>query len=197
MADALADPTLTMRFMALWATQMAMGANAFGQTLGREVTAEDIEPVNWVQVEHARRLTAVDLATAQAEMYAFRRRLQQWWADGWDVLVTPTLAEPPPPLAEFEPVEGEPTAQMRRAGQWVAFTRAYNMSGQPANSLPLHWNADGLPIGVQTVAAYGRRGRAAPRRLAAGVGTLLVRSPSSSDQKSGELFGSPDTSVGG
>ena len=89
-------------------------------------------------------------------MYAFRRRLQQWWADGWDVLVTPTLAEPPPLLAEFEPVDGEPTAQMRRAGQWVAFTPAYNMSGQPAISLPLHWNADGLPIGVQLVAAYGR-----------------------------------------
>ena len=154
--EALADPTLTMRFMALWATQMAMGANGFGQTLGREVTADDIEPVNWVQVEHARRLSAVDLATAQAEMYAFRRRLQQWWADGWDVLVTPTLAEPPPLLAEFEPVDGEPTAQMRRAGQWVAFTPAYNMSGQPAISLPLHWNADGLPIGVQLVAAYGR-----------------------------------------
>ncbi len=52
-----------MRFMAMWATQMAMGANLFGQALGREVTADDLEPVNWVQVEHARRLTAVDLAT--------------------------------------------------------------------------------------------------------------------------------------
>ncbi len=153
---ALADETLSLRFMALWATQMAMGAKAFGETLGREVTADDLEPVNWVQVEHARRLSAADLATAQAEMYAFRRRLQQWWADGWDVLVTPTVAEPPPPLAEFEPVDGEPTAQMRRAGQWVAFTPAYNMSGQPAISLPLHWNAAGLPIGVQLVAAYGR-----------------------------------------
>ena len=45
---------------------------------------------------------------------------------------------------------------MRRAGRFCPFTPAFNMSGQPAISLPLHWNADGLPIGVQLVAAYGR-----------------------------------------
>jgi amidase len=43
-----------------------------------------------------------------------------------------------------------------RAGQFAAFTPPYNATGQPAISLPLHWNADGLPIGVQLVAAYGR-----------------------------------------
>ena len=45
---------------------------------------------------------------------------------------------------------------MRRAGRWVPFTPPFNMSGQPAISLPLHWNDAGLPIGVQLVAAYGR-----------------------------------------
>jgi amidase len=154
--EPLGDGSLVMQFMALWAAQMAMGANGFAQVLGRDLTADDLEPVNWVQVEHARRLTAVELASSQAAMYGFRRRLQQWWADGWDLLVTPTVAEPPPLLAEFEPVDGEPTAQMRRAGQWAGFTPAYNMSGQPAISVPLHWNADGLPIGVQLVAAYAR-----------------------------------------
>ena len=49
------------RFMALWATQMAMAAAGFGATLGRELTADDIEPVNWVQVEYASALSAVDL----------------------------------------------------------------------------------------------------------------------------------------
>jgi amidase len=152
----LADSTLTEGFMALWATQMAMAARGFGQTLGREVTADDIEPVNWVLVEAAQRLTAVDLATAQAASYAFRRAVQQWWTEGWDLLLTPTLAEPPPPLAEFEHDAEHPTAPMRRAGRFVAYTPPFNMSGQPAISLPLHRNADGLPVGIQLVAAYGR-----------------------------------------
>ena len=106
--------------------------------------------------QYAKQLSAVDLATAQAASYAFRREVQQWWTEGWDLLLTPTLGEPPPLLSEFAPVDGDPSAQMRRAGRFCPFTPAFNMSGQPAISLPLHWNADGLPIGVQLVAAYGR-----------------------------------------
>jgi amidase len=153
---ALADETLTAKFMALWATQMAMGLQGFAETLGRELTEDEVEPVNWVQAQYARQLSAEDYARALAASYRFRRDVQQWWADGWDLLLTPTLAEPPPPLADFVDVPGDPSAPMRRAGQWVPFTPPFNMSGQPAISLPLHWNAAGLPIGVQLVAAYGR-----------------------------------------
>ena len=152
----LADTSLVEKFMALWATQMAMAARGFGETLGREVTADDIEPVNWVLVQQAQRLTAVDYAAAQAAGWAFRRALQQWWADGWDLLLTPTLAEPPLPLTEFDNNPERPTAPMRRAGQFAAFTPPFNMSGQPAISLPLYRNAEGLPIGIQLAAAYGR-----------------------------------------
>ena len=112
--------------------------------------------MNWAQAEMAKKFSAVDLATAQAAMYAFRRQLQQWWADGWDLLLTPTVAEPPPPLSEFAPDPTDAMAQSRRAWRFVPFTPPFNMSGQPAISLPLHWNDDGLPIGVQLVAAYGR-----------------------------------------
>jgi len=152
----LADGTLAEKFMALWAVQLAMAARQFGQTLGRELTADDIEPVNWVHVERARRLTAVDYAAAEVAGWAFRRTLQQWWADGWDLLLTPTVAEPPLPLTEFENNPEHPTAPMRRAGQFAAFTPPFNMSGQPAISLPLHRNAEGLPVGIQLAAAYGR-----------------------------------------
>jgi amidase len=152
----LADATLPHKFTAQWATQLAMGARKFGETLGREVTEDDIEPVNWALIEQAQRLTAVDYATAQAAGWAFRRALQQWWADGWDLLLTPTLTEPPLLLTEFENDPEHPTAPMRRAGQFAAFTPPFNMSGQPATSLPLHRNAIGLPIGIQLAAAYGR-----------------------------------------
>lgn len=152
----LADTTLPARFMALWSTQMALAIRGISQTLGREVTANDVEPVNWAVVQQAQRYTAVDYAAAQSAVYAFRRTLQQWWADGWDLLLTPTVAEPPPLLAEFENDPEHPTAPMRRGGQFAAFTPPFNMSGQPAISLPLYRNAKGLPIGVQLAAAYGR-----------------------------------------
>ena len=115
-----------------------------------------VEPVNWALVEYARRLTAVDYAAAQAAGWSFRRALQQWWAEGWDLLLTPTLAEPPLPLPELANNPEDPTAPMRRAGQFAAFTPPFNMSGQPAINLPLHRNAEGLPIGIQLVAGYGR-----------------------------------------
>lgn len=154
--DCLGDSTLPEKFMALWAAQMALAARDIGATLGREVTAADLEPVNWALVEQARRLTAVDYAAAQAAGWAFRRALQQWWVDGWDLLLTPTVAEPPPLLSEFENDPAHPTAPQRRAGEFAVFTPPFNMSGQPAISLPLYRNAGDLPIGVQLVAGYGR-----------------------------------------
>lgn len=152
----LADTTLTKKFMALWCTQMALAIRAISETIGREVTAADVEPVNWTLAQHAQRFSAVDYAAAQSAIYTFRRALQQWWADGWDLLLTPTVSEPPLPLSEFESDPENPNALNRRGGQFAAFTPPFNMSGQPAISLALYRNADGLPIGVQLAAAYGR-----------------------------------------
>jgi amidase len=89
-------------------------------------------------------------------MNGFRRRVAAWWADGHDILLTPTLTAPPPRVGEHRPVPGQPLAAWQRTGALLRFTIPFNVTGQPAISLPLHWNADGLPIGVQLVAAFGR-----------------------------------------
>ena len=115
----------------------------------------DLELVNQAQVDWATNVSGVDYALALAANVAFRRAVQQWWADGWDLLLTPTSGSRRPRSAP-SPTTRPPDGPMARAGQFVPFTPAFNASGQPAISLPLHWTADGLPVGIQLVAAYGR-----------------------------------------
>jgi amidase len=72
------------------------------------------------------------------------------------LLLTPTLTAPPPRIGEHRPVPGQPLEAWTRTGALLRFTIPFNVTGQPAISLPLHWSADGLPIGVQLIAAFGR-----------------------------------------
>jgi amidase len=153
--QALANPEFGRRFGALWSTNMGVGLARMAEILGREVTVDDVELVNWAQAEFAKGFSGVDYAQSIAANNLFRRAVQQWWADGFDLLVTPTLGEPPVPIGTFANDPANPMAPMVRAASYVPFTPAFNSSGQPAISLPLHWTADGLPVGVQLVAAYG------------------------------------------
>ncbi len=106
--------------------------------------------------EIGRKYSAPHYIESVVWLQAYARRVQQWWADGFDLLLTPTLAEPPPPLGEFTSTAANPLAGVIRSGPFAVFTSAFNITGQPAISLPLSWNAAGLPIGVQLVAAYAR-----------------------------------------
>jgi amidase len=152
----LEDPSFTPRFMAMWATNMALGIKVMESWLGREMTADDVEPVNWAQAEWAKSVSGVEYGAALGAVVEYRRSLQSWWTEGWDLLLTPTLSEPPAKIGEHDATPDDPMAGMKRAASFVGFTPPFNASGQPAISLPLHWNDSGLPIGVQLVAAYGR-----------------------------------------
>jgi amidase len=73
----------------------------------------------------------------------------------YDVLLTPTLAEPPVPLGTFDSTPGNPLQGLIRSASFAPFTPVFNITGQPAMSVPLFCNQDGLPIGSQFVARYG------------------------------------------
>lgn len=151
----LGDEESGRTFGALWSTNMGMALKRFSDALGRLMTTDDIELMNWAQAEYARQLSAVDYAAAQAATVMFRRSVQRWWSEGWDLLLTPTLAAPPLKIGTIRNNPERPMEPLAIAGAWVAFTGQFNMSGQPAISLPLHRTSDGLPIGMQLVAAYG------------------------------------------
>ncbi|MFY9587726.1 MAG: amidase family protein, partial [Actinomycetota bacterium] len=93
---------------------------------------------------------------AREQTLAHARRIARWWADGFDLLLTPTLSDPPPPLGSFTGEPGNPLAGLARNAGYAVFTSTFNATGQPAISLPLAMSSDGLPVGVQLVAAYGR-----------------------------------------
>ncbi len=152
----LGDNEAGKTFGGLWSTNMGMALRRFSETLGREITIDDVELMNWTQAEFARGLSAVDYAAALAGCISFRRSVQSWWDQGWDVLLTPTLAAPPLEIGTIRNNPERPMAPLATAGNWVTFTGQFNMSGQPAISLPLHRTSDGLPVGIQLVAAYGR-----------------------------------------
>ena len=154
--EILGDNAAGKTFAGLWSTNMGMALERFADVLGREMTIDDVELMNWAQAEFARHLSAVDYAKALAASISFRRDVQKWWSQGWDLLLTPTLAAPPLTVGTIRNNAEQPMAPLATAGGWVTFTGQFNMSGQPAISLPLHRTSDGLPVGIQLVAAYGR-----------------------------------------
>jgi hypothetical protein len=139
----------------------------------REVTADDVEPVNWALVEQVQRFTAVDYAAAQATGWAFRRALQQWWADGWDLLLTPTLAEPRPALTEFENDPAHPTALMRRAGRFRCVHPTVQHERAAGDQPPPAPQRRGSPHRYPARSRLRARGRPDPRCLLTGIGPPL------------------------
>ena len=154
--DIFSDNEIGRAFSMLWSTNMGTAIRRFSQALGREMTPNDIEAMNWAQAEFAKGVNGVDFSLAQASSIQFRRAIQSWWTKGWDLLLTPTLSAPPLPVGSMPNNPERPMTPLMTAGAWVAFTSQFNISGQPAISLPLHRTAEGLPVGMQLAAAYGR-----------------------------------------
>lgn len=151
--DALFDAELGAHFLTVLSASTAADFDRWAEVVGRPLGPDDVEPTNWFFAERGRATTAPEYIAAVDGFHAWQRRLAAWWEDddGFDVLVTPTLSTPPPELGWLtDPDEGP-----GRVAHLVAFTSQFNVSGQPAASLPLHMSDTGLPIGIQFVGRYG------------------------------------------
>ena len=108
-----------------------------------------LSPLNQWYLDGAVATTSPAHAGAIGRLQLRARRIVALWAE-YDLLLTPTLAMPPVAVGwETEPED--PREQFDRAARFTPFTAAFNVTGQPAVSIPLHWTASGLPIGVQLV----------------------------------------------
>jgi amidase len=133
------EPSLFDLFIAVWQVGPAL----------HPVDDALMTPLNRGLVESARATSAAEYGRAVAQLQAFARRVVAFWGET-DVALTPTLALRPVPIGWQDAVEGA-IEQLFRNTAFTPFTAVANLTGQPAMSLPLHWDDDGLPIGVQVI----------------------------------------------
>ena len=141
-------------FINAWAAGNAWALTDWEDRVGRSATADDVEPLTWALVQLGRGLDAGQYLTAVQGLQRITRQIAAAF-ETFDVLLTPTLGEPPALLGTFDSPPGEPLAGLFRAAAYVPFTPPFNVTGQPGISLPLHWNGAGLPIGTQFVGRFG------------------------------------------
>ena len=134
----------------------ALTADEIEAVAGQRIGEGDIEPYAWRFVEEGRKISATSYLASMNWLHAWARRMAGWWDNGFDLLVTPTLGEPPPRLGDMGGPSADNLAKWERNLEVIPFTPANNASGQPGLSLPLHWTPDGLPVGVHFVPAYGQ-----------------------------------------
>jgi amidase len=132
--------------------------------LGRPPEPGELEPLTRLYWERGRRVGGGELLMAMTVIQRFTRRLAQV-TEGFDLWLSPTLAEPPPRLGEMVADEADPTVAEARAARFVAYPLVVaNLTGRAAMSVPFGWSAAGLPIGAHFLGGYG--GEATLLRLA-------------------------------
>jgi amidase len=121
---------------------------------GRPIVAEDVEPMTWLFFELSSAWDGGAYVSSLNALHRWTRRMVSWWLDdGFDLLLTPTVAEPPPLLGDIGRQDDGGANSSARSIPFAAFPAPFNVTGQPAMSVPLYWSESGLPIGVQLVGA--------------------------------------------
>ncbi|MFZ0930378.1 MAG: amidase [Syntrophobacteraceae bacterium] len=153
-APALDGKKVAKAFATLWTADCAATLSRIAGRAGQTPKPDWVEPLTWGLYEMGQRFTAVDYIMSVQTLQSIGRLVGRFFVD-YDVWITPTLGQPPVPLGTFDSQPGDPLAGFRRSSEFVPFTPICNVTGQPAMSVPLFWNSDDLPIGVQFIGRFG------------------------------------------
>jgi amidase len=121
----------------------------------RPYREDEVEPYAWAVAELGRSVSMIEFVRGTERQQVWVSKIDQWFHD-FDVLITPTTGTPPLTIDEMAPPPGDPLAVMDLFQTVRGYAAPFNVTGHPAISLPLHWTASGLPVGVQLVAGMGR-----------------------------------------
>lgn len=168
-ADALADlghdvvdaaPSYDVKgmgdaFTLLIAANVQAGLDRYGEETGRSPGPGDLEHVVGVLRNIGHDRTAADLVRATWTMHGVGRDIAPFF-DSYDVLLSPVVATPPPPLGVLDPTTEDLNGYLTAVFNFIPFTSLANIAGVPAMSVPWDHNADSLPVGIHFTAGHGR-----------------------------------------
>ncbi len=141
-------------FGTIGSSQLAADVAALSERFGREPEDDEFEPLTWRNVRAGAARKGTDVIWALREIQAFTRHVEQFFG-AIDVYMTPVLGRPLPEIGWLDPVAVDPREHDKRSAAAFPFTPPFNATGQPAISLPLAQDSNGLPVGMQFVGRYG------------------------------------------
>ncbi len=153
------DSLRVLDMMHAWTKVVACGTSlSVSKALaGQPLDRAQVDGVTWGAVAYARDVSGEDYLDSVNEVHAFGRRMAHLMTD-FDVLITATLGQPPARIGQLKPDNDNFWEYRNGKGgvfEYSPFTAAFNATGQPAVSLPLHWSANDLPIGVHFAMRFG------------------------------------------
>ncbi len=148
------DAWMRNAFLTVLRVSLARTLDDAAKPLGRPVTDKDVEPVTWVLAQAGRAASVVAYSRAIATMHQVGLAMAKF-QKSYDVILSPTLAKPPVPLGVLSLSPADIAAYTKDVTEFGPYTALYNVTGQPSMSVPLHWSADGMPIGVMFSGRFG------------------------------------------